>query len=32
MGATDTLVNFIHKTELSDIPKEAINITKKTYN
>ena len=29
MGATDTLVKFIHKTELSDIPQEAIDITKK---
>ena len=29
MGATDTLVKFIHKTELSEIPQEAIDITKK---
>ena len=29
MGATDTLVKFIHKTELSEIPLEALDITKK---
>ena len=29
MGVTDTLVNFINKTELSDIPQDAIDITKK---
>ena len=29
MGATDTLVKFINKTQLSDISQEAIDITKK---